>query len=214
MGNASTVARNVRLYADRQLSPAALSANLAATAIRTRDDVVRRGDAPPSWITYVDGRRGVPEASVRPDGAILYRFNLLGLAAAYAVAFCKARSPVKSGAFRRAWAVVVDGKPWTDDLNDIPADAEIMVVNPLPYARKVEVGAMKMKVPPGIVEGARLATRRQYPTLEVDSVYVNIPSGLFARAPWILKNAAGSRRKDRQSGMPITYPALIMSERT
>lgn len=214
MAGPANVARSVRLFADRTLSPSALSANLAATAIRTRADLVRRGDAPPAWTTYVDGRKGAAEASVRPDGAIVYRFNVLGLAAAFALSFVKARSPVASGRFRSAWAVVVDGKPYAGDLNDIPATASIMIVNPMPYARKVEVGAMSMTVPPGIVEGARLAVRRQYPTLAIDSIYANIPSGLFRGAPWILKNAAKSRRKDRRAGQPITYPALLIGERT
>lgn len=234
MAGPANVARSVRLFADRTLSPAALSANLAATAIRTRDALVASGDAPKPWTTYVDGRRGAPEASVRPDGAIVYRFNVLGLCAAFALAFVRARSPVASGAFRKAWAVVLDGKPYAGDLNDIPAAGQIMIVNPLPYARKVEVGGMLMSVPPGIVEAARLATRRQYPTLAIDSIYANIPAGLFAGAPYVLKRQGVdsglsfskktgwsrrhapklTRRKDRAAGQPITYPALLISERT
>lgn len=211
MSSAGVVARRVRVFADRTLSDAALSANLARIAVEKRTEVIARGDAPPSYTTYVDGRRGAPEASVRPDGAILYRFNLLGLAAAFAVSFCMTRSPVRSGRFRKSWAVVVDGRPWTADLNDIPGGSEVMVVNPQPYARKIESGAMKMSVPPGIVESARLATRRRYPNLSVDTRYVNIPAGALLPAPWILRRNGG--RKDRRAGQPVTYPALILSER-
>lgn len=214
MSRADTVARSVRLFADRTLSPAALSARLAQTAIATRNQLIASGQAPASYTTIVDGRTGAAEASVQPTGAIIYRFNLLGLAAAYAIGFCKARSPVDSGAFRGAWVVAVNGRPWRSDLNAIPPAAEIMVLNPLPYARKVETGGMRMSVPPGIVEGARLATRSQYPTLSVDSAFVNIPSGLFGDdTPWILRNRAHSRRKDLQAGRAITYPALMISER-
>ena len=92
-----------------------------------------------------------------------------------------------------------------------------MIVNPQPYARKIETGGMKVSVPTGIVEAARVATRRQYPNLAVDARFVNIPSGLLPPAPWVLRTDArhkGKRvRPDRRAGQPVTYPALIMSER-
>jgi len=211
MGNGASVARSIRLFADRTLSPAALSARLAATAIKARDDLVRKGDAAPHWTTRVDGRTGVPETQVRPDGAIMYRFNVLGLAATFALTYCIGRSPVRSGRYRKAWLVAVDGRPWTADLNDIPPAASVMIVNPMPYARKIDVGAMRMSVPPGIVEGARQVTRRRFPTLDVQRAFVSIPPGLASGAPYIIKGS--HRRKDRSAGRALTYPALIISER-
>lgn len=212
MASGRAVARSIRLFADQTLSPAALSSHLAATAVQRRDALIARGDAPSVYATYVDGRQGVPETAVRPDGRIVYRFNVLGLAATFALAYCTSRSPVRSGRYRRAWAVIVDGKPWRDDLNDVPAGAEIMIVNPEPYARKIDTGAMKMSVPPGIIEGARQTTRRKFPTVNGARAFVKIPAGLLPGAPYTLKTTSG-RRRDRQAGQQITYPALILTER-
>lgn len=212
MASGGAVARSIRLFADRNLSSDALSAHLAKTAIMARDDLVRSGNAAPHWTTYVDGRQGVPESQVRPDGAIVYRFNVLGLATVFALSYCMTRSPVRSGAYRKAWFVAVDGKPWRDDLNDIPDSAEVMIVNPLPYARKIDTGAMKrMSVPPGIVEGARQVTQRRFPTVVASRRFVNIPPGLVDGAPYTLRR--NGVRKDRAAGQSLTYPALILSSR-
>lgn len=228
---ATTVARSVRLFADQALSPAALSAYLATEAKRLRDEVIAAGDAPNSYRTFVDGREGAPETSVRPDGSIRYKFNLLGLAVLYALTLCIARSPVKDGDYKRAWQVIVGGKPWAGNIEDIPGDAEAMIVNPLPYARKIDVGAVRMSVPPQIIEAARQSSRRRYPTLNFERAFVTIPPGVFPGAPYILKGHAHrvraiannrSRahregraflmpRKDTMAGQKMTYPALVIT---
>ena len=212
MASPRSVARNIRLFRDQALSPVAQSARLAAVAIQVRDQAVRSGDAPPHWTTNVDGRQGAPESSVRPDGFILYKFNVLGLAAKAALQLCKERSPVRSGRYRDSWVVVVDGKPWTTDVADVPDGAEIMIVNPQPYARKIDTGAMKkMSVPPGIVEAVRQSVQRKFPTVNAARAFVVVPSGLLENAPYILRR--NGRAKDRTAGKAITYPALILTRR-
>ncbi len=92
-----------------------------------------------------------------------------------------------------------------------------MIVNPEPYARKIDVGGMKMSVPPQIVEDARQAVKRKYPAIEAQRTFVNLPSGLDAGinypVPWILKGRTKKRgfiRRENRAGMPITYPALVL----
>lgn len=209
---ANTFSRNMRLFADRNLSPAALSENLARIAIQKRDELVRSGESASSWVTYVDGIKGASEYSVRPDGVILYHFNALPEATMQAVTLAMQRSPVKSGRYRRAWLVVVNGKVWSDDLSAIPPGSEVMILNPEPYARKIDTGGMKTSVPPGIVEYVRQRILRRFPILTVERAFVNIPSGMIPGTPWILRRSKG-RSKARQAGQPITYPALILTER-
>ncbi|MGC5747361.1 hypothetical protein J4P41_01790 [Gluconobacter sp. NFX36] len=211
MASPRSVARNIRLFRDQALSPAAQSAYLARVAINARDTAVRRGDAPPHWTTNVDGRQGAPESSVRPDGFILYRFNVMGLAAKAALQLCKERSPVRSGRYRDSWVVVVEGKPWAGDVSDVPDGKQVMIVNPQPYARKIDTGAMKMSVPPGIVEAVRQSIQRKFPTVNAARAFVTVPSGLLDNAPYILRR--NGRAKDRAAGKAITYPALILTRR-
>lgn len=234
-----TFSRSIRAFADRALSPAALSRHLATVARQARDELIREGSAPDSYETFVDGRRGAAEETVRPDGAIVYRFNLLGLAARLALDTAvrmSPRAPHEGGDFANGWVVAVDGKPWIGALTDIPAGAEVMIVNTVPYARKIQVGAMPlMSVPPGIVERVRSRVRSRFPTLDAEVTFVRLPSS-FGDArfptPYILRGrqrsfavahiarirANGGRsvvtnRKDSREGEQVTYPALIISTR-
>lgn len=232
MASGAMVARTIRLFRDQTLSPAALSGVLATVARQKRDELIASGNAPPAYQTFVDGREGAPEESVRPDGAILYRFNLLGQAVAFALTYCLARSPVESGAYRRAWFVAVDGRRWDGDLNDIPAGSEVLVTNPMPYARKIDVGGMRMKMPPQIVEGARQQVMHKFPTLSAQRTMVTLPSDVApagVEVPYILRGHSRSRakryaarrllagtdtiavsRKDTAKGQQMTYPALVI----
>ncbi|MFT8481371.1 hypothetical protein [Gluconobacter oxydans] len=213
MASPRSVARNIRLFRDQALSPAAQSARLAAVAIKARDQAVRSGDAPPHWVTIVDGRQGTPESSVQPDGFILYKFNVMGLAAQAALQLCKDRSPVRSGRYRDSWMVVVDGRPWTEEVADIPEGVSVMIVNPQPYARKIDTGAMKnMSVPPGIVDAVRKLVQRKFPTVNAARAFVTIPSGLMENAPYVLRRSRG-RSKSRSAGTAMTYPAMILTKR-
>lgn len=213
MASPRSVARNIRLFRDQALSPAAQSARLAAVAIKARDQAVRSGDAPPHWVTIVDGRQGAPETAVQPDGFILYKFNVMGLAAQAALQLCKERSPVRSGRYRDSWMVVVDGRPWTQDVADIPEGVSVMIVNPQPYARKIDTGAMKnMSVPPGIVDAVRKLVQRKFPTVNAARAFATIPSGLMENAPYVLLRSKG-RSKSRAAGTSMTYPAMILTKR-
>lgn len=191
----------------------------AASARKLRDDVIAAGEAPKVYTTFVDGRAGASEEIVRTDGTgrVLYRFSSLADATAFALAFVRARSPVDSGAYRNAWLVAVNGQLWAGDVSAIPRDAEITIVNPEPYARKVDLGRIKMSVPPQIIENARQAVRAAYPAIKAERAFVNLPSsfgvGIAYPVPWLLKGRPGKpkpTRRDNHAGMPITYPALVM----
>lgn len=237
MASASTVARTISLFADRTLSPEALSRHLAVAARQARDDAIATGDAPASYETIVDGRHGVREEAVRPDGVIVYRFNLIGLAAMRALEAARALSPRDSGDYARAWMIAVNGKPWPEDaLLDIPAGAEVMLVNSLPYARKINVGAMpRMTVEPGILRRVRQRVRAAFQTIEAFETMVMLTNA-FAfgtyQVPYVLRGrqrsfavkhiahirANGGRsvataRKDLTRGQQMTYPALSIEVR-
>lgn len=184
------------------LDPANISKLLAQFAKQELAKVQASGEAPEHYVRAVNGRIGAPEESVVPPGPIVYSFNVLPEVAEYALAFAKERSPVKSGRFKRSWFVMVNGAQ-TSDLENIPIDSECILVNDQPYARKVEIGAMVMRVPPGIVEDARQAVMRRFGNIVTAQKRFIPLSGAYT-----LRRA--SRRKDRGSGKQLLYPALVI----
>ncbi|MGE0425409.1 MAG: hypothetical protein AB7O88_24325 [Reyranellaceae bacterium] len=203
MPSAQSFERQLRI-ATAGLEPKAVSALLAKTARDALAEAIARGEASSVYTRVVNGRVGAPEESVIVPGPIVYRFNYLDDAVVYALAFCEARSPVLSGLYRRSWFALVDGAPWKEG-TAIPADAEVVVTNDQPYHRKVEVGAMRMSVPPRIVESARRALLSRFgrDLLRVEVRFIRLQGG------YILRRAR--RGRGRAKGTPITYPALIIN---
>jgi len=197
--------RTIRLAVD-SLRPPDVQRHHAAVARRGLVDHLRKlkGDLPEVQ-TFVDGRLGAPEESVKPYGVIRYEFVFASEAATFALKEAQEMSPVDSGAFRRAWFLMVDGKEVAADA--IPPSARrIVLTNDRPYARKIEVGAMTVRVPPGIVDRLqRVVLRRFGNSVEADVQYIELAGG------YRLKRDGG--RKGRRKGDPLTYPALIMTVR-
>lgn len=212
------------------LLPQAERARMIAGAARQeRDALIQAGRASPSYRTLVDGRDGAAEESIKPGGVIIYRFNTLGQAAVFGLAYAVARSPRLSGAYRRAWVVVANGKEWKGDLNDIPPFAEVWIVNSAPYHRSITTGGQRT-IGRGVVEATRQEIMRRYPNLTAGVAFLDL-SGVIAgfKTPWVLKGRArsqavvhaarrrvagtltvGSRRKDSQAGKTVTYPAVVI----
>lgn len=211
MARAATFSRSLRLFVDRNLSPDFLRAEMARRAVAARDELIARGEAPPCWRRYVNGKADAPETSVRLDGTILYRFNLTSEAAEAALDLCRSTSPVRSGRFRDAWVLICDGKTWKKPLKDLPADGTILIVNPMPYARKIETGALEPRIRRNQIERVRQTLMRRFPTLSFGKTFVRLGSGIAPSAPYILHGASGERRT--RAGTVMTYPALEIGRR-
>ena len=126
---------------------AATQADLAAFAKREHAKVMRADPRPSSFRRFVDGREGALEESVKRFGVIEYHYQRLDEIVRFAMDTLFALSPVLSGDYRRAHTLFVGGvavgdlKGWTPESGD-----EIYILNPLPYARRIELGKMKMRV--------------------------------------------------------------------
>lgn len=207
---------------------------LIADVKAERERLIASGEASSSWNRTVNDVPDAPEADLRIGGSIVYNFGRIADVTAYALDMCRARSPVSSGAYRDAWSILVDDRIWTRDLEDLPFGAEVTIVNPAPYARKIDVGAMQnMSAPAKIIEGVRQSIFRQYPGMTVWRKFINLSGtvGNF-RTPYLLKGGAArklakldmrssayrrgtkylARRKDLAAGQPVTYPALIIRD--
>lgn len=221
-------------YVRDDVSVDAVKAQLIADVIAERDALIAAGEASSRWTRKVNGTADAPESDLQPGGAIIYNFSDLSQAVILALETCRNKSPVSSGDYRDAWIVMVTGGVWTGDLEDLPSGVEVTISNPVPYARKIDVGAMKMSVPPGIIEAARQTVQRKFAGITAERRFLNL-SGHYGKwqAPYLLKGNAQrklaqlnprssvfrrgerylARRRDLGVGQPITYPSLVLSEK-
>lgn len=187
------------------LEPDAIRALLAKTAKEALSEAQRSGDAPANFRRFVNGREGVSEEQVNPPGPIVYEFSWLPEITEYGLAFWKERAPKESGDYARSVIVLVNGRQ-TSNFTAIAPDAEVVIVATVPYARKVEVGAMKMRVPPGIAQDTRQAILRRFGNVvQAEVRFINLAGG------YVLRRNHG--RAGRRAGQEVTYPAVIVTMR-
>src|SRR5689334_2411668 len=200
------------------LTGPAAAARLAAFAREQLADAISSGEGSRNYTRFVNGREGVAEESVRLPGPILYRFSWLDEVAEYALEFLRARSPVgpvERGHYRDSHEALVHGEvvatsrdPSAIRAANIPAGAEIVISNSMPYSRKIEVGAMRMRVPPRVYEDARQNVLRHYRQIaRADLRFITRSDG------YVLKGHGKRKRKDNAAGTDLTYPALVLNLR-
>lgn len=241
MAKFETFDRDIKL-ATVGLAPEVVSAELAKLAKSELAAAIERGEASPVFTRYVNGVEGAIEDSVdvlsgRTPGPILYVFSWWKPIIQFALADLIQRSPKRSGRFAQSFIVIVRDKLVTD-FNGIIASDEVIITNAQPYARKVQVGAMTMSVPPQIFDAARAAVVKEFGGgkngFGFAVRFLDIASGVHPLIPYRHKgeyagrfNAQRSRlrsgqslrsgearlqrRKDRDVGQPITYPALVLN---
>lgn len=186
------------------LRPEEIAKDLADTAEAELAAVIADGEASESYTRFVNGREGVPEEQVVPPGPIVYLFHYSDELATWALQWARDNSPIESGRYRDAWFVMVNGV--RADPKDVPPDAEIVITNDEPYARKIETsGKDHFSVPPGIVERLRLAVLSQFGAhiASAEIRYIALEGG------YVL-HGRGRRSRSRHAGEEMTYPALVL----
>ena len=181
---------------------------LAAFARQERDKVVAakraRNRIEPQYTTAVNGRVGATEDSVKLPGPIVYIFENHAEIAAYLVEFLKARSPKDTGRFAQRFRYIQDGRYVS--AHQLKADVEFYVINTEPYSRKIEIGAMKMSVPPHLFEDARQAAQSRFGnTARFRVVYLELAEG------YVLKGRGRKRRGKSRAGERMRYPAVLVT---
>lgn len=232
MSNVRPFQRQLSLFIDRTLSPAAQSRRLAEAARRERDALIAAGRASPSYRWWVDGREGAPEESVAAagDGRIVYRFSSLGAVITFALETLIERSPPRSSTpinqktgktahYRDGFYVGVNGRfipAAVFQPTSVPPGAEIVIGNTQPYSRKVDVqlvGTRKLSfsVPAGLFDDAAKAIATRYGDfVTVHRVYtMQFPGQYLLRAEQVTNKG----RSRRRMGKPVESPALIIKSR-
>lgn len=198
------MAGNQRLFVvAAQASREEVHAQLVATAKREHAKVMQTEPRPNRFTRTVDGMRGAREEQVRPDGTIIYAYPRLDEVVQVALETLFDLSPVLSGVYRMNHRLFANGVE-VRNLANWDGEGQIIISNSMPYARKVELGVMTMRVPGSdhIYEQAEFTLRQRF--------------GNQARIVFTFRGLmGGSVLTARQGGnkSDLRYPALEISER-
>ncbi len=166
------MARELLIDPGASLSP---EAQAKAFAAFVRTDIARvdaanaeAAGSPIPHHTFVDGRETDDLESVRPDGVIVARWDLLVDVVREVYEMIRAASPVRSGRFRDSQTIYADGHAVDTPEETIGAD-EVVIASTVPYARKIEgMGHAKPespKAPDGVYKAAAALAQAKFGNL-------------------------------------------------
>lgn len=180
--------RTLRIITDGALSPAEQSRAVAAFASGKLREAQQQNERVlghvPTHRTFVDGAEGKPLESVRPDGRIVFEFEIRSDIATFIAAELKRLSPVLTGAYLRGQKVFADGREVVPG-EAMPLAAVLTFLATVPYSRKIEAGRMRMRVPgtSQVYQQAAKAAQRRFGNLaSIRFTYAATAGGKAARA--------------------------------
>lgn len=212
--------RQLGAMAAKQLADLAKAETAKILAAQT----ARRGIAP-GIETAVDGDRSKSIDQVKPGGTIFEQFDYRREIVQVCFDELRARSPRSAlekaeGHYADKHYVLLDGQPLAPltlpTQEQLWATQVVMISNPQPYARRLEVGRTVRQVEPHIFEGAMLAVRREYgPVAKFDFKYIDLSDAYVLKTNTFRTGRNGrstaSLRRDRSRGAAIQYPAIVIA---
>lgn len=213
MARISTFARDLQM-ATAGIDPQSIARELAAFARRELSRVIQEGEGSERYNRYVNGRLGAQEETVVPPGPILYVFQWWREVVEFALQTAVERSPEKSGDYKKAWFIMTPGGV-IKSFDEIPINSTVILTNNQPYARKIDVGHMKMSVPPGVIEDVRKRVMARFGNIvTAKRTMIPLPGGYILKGRFRRGYRPFARTKlrpDTQAGAQMTYPALVLS---
>lgn len=176
--------------------------DLVATAKREHGKIMRADPKPDRFDRFVDGRRGATEEAVKDGGTIRYVYPRLNEVVQFALETLFDLSPVLSGEYRNGHTLFVNGVA-VRNLTGVDDTADIAITNYLPYARKIELGVMSMRVPGSAkvyFQAGDIVRRRFGNSARIDFAYRAVAGGSMVPG-----------KKGNESG--LRYPSLLISGR-
>lgn len=155
--------RDIAFLLSDALSPEAQSRALADYA-REQFDVVQETNTralgrAPEHEQFVDGSRGAALDRVRPDGRIIFEFELVSDVLEFIQEQLIKHSPTKTGRYSKSHVLFADDREVQFGA-DVPEAAVYAFVNAQPYARKIDRG-LSRQAPAGVyLAVAALAKQR------------------------------------------------------
>jgi hypothetical protein len=213
MARISTFAKDLQL-ATAGIAPENIAVELAAFARSELSRAIQEGEGSERYDRYVNGRFGAAESTVVPPGPILYVFRWWNEIIEFALQSLVERSPEKSGKYKQSWFVMTPGGR-VKNFGEIPLNADVILCNDKPYSRKIDVGHMRMSVPPGVVEDVRKMVLSKFGNLvTVRRTMIPLPNGYVLKGRFrrgYRQYARTKLRRDTQAGAQMTYPALVLT---
>lgn len=169
---------------------------------------------------YVDGAKGADIYRVRPDGVIVYEWDLANDIVVWCFEQIQKFSPVLTGRYREAHRVYADGEEVEDLTTPMSAD-EWVITSLVPYARKLEGAGgakyMSSQAPDGVYQAVAALAGARYGNLAKIRFTYRQPIGPASMLEdWAQRHSmkvAGENKRRRQYLRDIRQPALIITFR-
>lgn len=195
---------------------------------KTMQEQTSRGGIAPTFTAYANTPGNSNLETVKLPGPIVYRYSYFREVVFTAIGWLEANSPVEKGDYRRGHTVFLNGVALDSAIDGeyAPGD-DIMIVNTVPYARKLEVGKTEsgrdflISVPNRIYERASNALSKRFGNLaKIHVEFVRVSNAYTLKQDQQSRRMKDGRwkydrkqRRDRVAGSEVTYPALIISSR-
>lgn len=169
----------------------------------------------PQWDAYANRVGNTNLDSVVVPGPIVYRYRYTRKIVEDTLDALRKASPVRSGNYVRSHTLYINGAAVDKPPVNLKASDEIMIANPLPYARRIEIGKTEkgrdfvIQVENKIYERTAKAIAGKYRSVaKVTFAYITPPSG----DRYVAKGKAGKGRRGRAG--TVTVPAIIIELKT
>lgn len=171
----------------------------------------------PTHTTFVDGMPSDDLEKVRPDGRIVFDFDIGTGVVQWIDQALEEASPVKNGKYQRSHAIYADGVEVANVMAAEGAD-EVVILPLVPYARKIE-GAGKRppqssRAPNGVYQVVAVMAARRYGNMaSIKFTYMNPIGGASDLAKWAGANAGkrrGAKKQQRQLQKNLRQPAILI----
>jgi hypothetical protein len=178
----------------------------------------------PAWEAYANTPTQKDLTKVILPGPIVYNYRYLNDLIEFALEELRRQSPIVSGAYKRGHTLYINDSPVTTIPKTFSQGDKIMIANPVPYARRLEVGKTKsgrafvVQVQPRIYHRVaetlkakakgRATIREGFVALGNNNLKNNQASRDFTTGKMIVSRI---QRKDRVAGSEITSPAIFIT---
>lgn len=157
--------RDIILGLSPELSPADRSAAIAAfaqdqLAVAEATDAGVLGEVP-DHTTFVDGSENDDLKSVRPDGVIVFDFDVLTLIVRWIEQQILTHSPVRSGLYKKSHQIYVDGSAIDSGARISGSVQQVIFAPAVLYAQRLERGWSK-QAPDGIYQVVAAMARQKF----------------------------------------------------